>query len=71
MRADRGRTSENTFLAALFERPYPDGRVIACGSELTIIRTEAQTPDSLAVPLPRSEVIHVRLEVLDDPALVR
>lgn len=63
-------TSEHPLFPALLKRPYPDSRIIARSSKSAIIWTEAQPTDGFTVALPCRQVVHVRLEVLDDSALV-
>lgn len=64
-------TCQNTLFTTFLERPEPDSRVVARGSKSAIVGTKAQASDGLPVARPRSEVVHIRLEVLDDTTLVR
>ena len=64
------RTSQHALLSTLLESPYSNGRIIARSRKPTIVWTESQPTNSLPMPRPRIQVVHVRLKVLDDPALV-
>jgi len=57
-------------LAAFFERPDSDRRIVARRRESTVVGAERQPTDGFAVPRPRGQVVHIRLEVLDDAALI-
>lgn len=61
---------ENALFSALLERPYTDGRVVACSRKPSIVRTETKATDGFTVSLPRIQVIHVGLKIFYDSALV-
>ena len=63
-------TRENSLSPAFLKRPDAERRIVACGCETVVVRAEAETADGLAMALPRSQVVHVGLKVLDDAALV-
>ena len=63
-------TRENSLSPAFLKRPDAERRIVACGRETVVVRAEAETADGLAMALPRSQVVHVGLKVLDDAALV-
>ena len=62
--------SKDTFLAALRKGPNAHGRVVTGSGKAVIIGRKTQSAYGFAMCGPRSEVIHVRLEILDDPGLV-
>lgn len=64
------RTSQNALLSTLLESPYSNRRIVAGSREPAIVRTEAQTTNSLPMSRPCVQVVHVRLKVLDDAALI-
>ena len=66
------RTAQYTLYSAFLERPYPDTGVIAGSSEATIVWAEAYATNCFSGigSLPRCQVIHIGLKVLDDTTLV-
>lgn len=62
--------SENAFFAALRKRPNAHGRVVTGSCEAIIIGRKTEPAYSFAMCRPRGEVVHVRLEILDDSGLV-
>lgn len=67
----RRRTSQRTLGSLLLKRPQTNCRVVASSSEPGIVRAEAEPTNRFSVTRPLRQIIHVRLEVLDDAALVR
>lgn len=63
-------TSKNTFFAALRKRPNAHGRVVTGGGEAVIVGRKTESAYCFAMCGPRGEVVHVRLEILDDSGLV-
>ena len=63
---------QHTFKATLSKRPYPNTRIIASSSEALVIRAKTDAPDSFLGrrPSPSFQVVHVRVKVFDDAALV-
>lgn len=64
------RTSQYAFLSALFKIPYSNGRIVARSRKPAIVWTETQSTNSLPMSRPCIQVVHVRLKVLDDTALI-
>jgi len=62
--------SQNTFLSGLRERPDAHDLVVARCSEARIAWRETWFTYGLSIRGPRSEVIHVGLEILDDAGLM-
>jgi hypothetical protein len=60
------------FEPTLSKRPYPNAGVIASGSEALVIRAEADSPNGFfrRRSSPGFQVVHMRVEVLDNAALV-
>ena len=63
-------TSKDTFLAALRKGPNAHGRVVTGGGEAVIVGRETESAYGFAMCRPCGEVVHVRLEILDDSGLV-
>ena len=61
---------KDTLLAAFCERPDAHGRIVTGSREALVIWREAESAYGLTMCRPRSEVVHVRLEILDDSGLV-
>lgn len=61
---------EHALFAALGEGPHAHGRVVARSGEPCIVRRETEPAHGLPMCRPCSQVVHVRLEVLDDAGLV-
>jgi hypothetical protein len=62
--------SKDTFLAALRKGPDAHGRVVTSGGEAVIVGRKTESAYGFAMCRPRGEVVHVRLEILDDSGLV-
>jgi hypothetical protein len=62
---------KNPFFPTLRERPNANGRVVAGRGEALVVWRETQSTYGLSMCGPRSEVVHVGLEILDDSRLVR
>ena len=63
-------TRKDAFLSTLGERPDAHGRVVAGCGEALVVRRETETTHGFSMCGPCREVVHVGLEVLDDPRLV-
>lgn len=65
-------TCKDTLHPAFLERPDSDTRVITRCGKTTVIWAEAETPNGLpgSRTLPRRQIVHIGLEVLDDAALI-
>ena len=63
-------TRKDAFLSTLGERPDAHGRVVAGCGEALVVGRETETTHSFSMCGPCREVVHVRLEILDDPRLV-
>ena len=62
---------KNPFFPTLRKRPNANGRVVAGRGEALVVWRETQSTYGLSMCGPRSEVVHVGLEILDDSGLVR
>ena len=63
-------SGKHAFFAALGEGPHAHGRVVARSGEPRVVWRETQPAHGLPMCRPRSQVVHVWLEVLDDTGLV-
>ena len=61
---------KDTFLTALCKGPNAHGRVVTRGGEAVIVGRKTESAYGFAMCGPRGEVVHVRLEILDDSGLV-
>lgn len=66
-------TCKDTLHPAFLERPDSDTRIVTRCGKTTVIWAKAETPDGFprSRTLPRGQIVHIGLEVLNDPALVR
>ena len=64
------RTGQYAFLSTLLKSPYSNGRIVTRSRKSAIVWTETQSTNSLPMSLPRIQVVHVRLKVLDSATLV-
>mmetsp|Transcript_6660 Transcript_6660/g.20255 ORF Transcript_6660/g.20255 Transcript_6660/m.20255 type:complete len:241 (-) Transcript_6660:68-790(-) len=62
---------ELALLAAAGKVPHLHAAVVRTADELVVGRTEGEVTHRLSVTLPRLDVVHVRLPVLDHAAIVR
>ena len=63
-------SGKHALFAALGEGPHAHGRVVARSGEPCVVWRETEPAHGLPMCRPRSQVVHVRLEVLDDAGLV-
>ena len=63
-------SGEYALFAALGKGPHAHGRVVARSGEPRVVWRETEPAHGLPMCRPRSQVVHVRLEVLDDTGLV-